>query len=356
MKKEKKQQLKKIRDQIDNIDEKILSLLNLRAEQAKKTTKLKTDSVYDPKREKEVLGKLARKKSGVLSPLAVEQVYGEILSACREVQAPIQVSFLGPEGSNTDEVAKKQFGSSASFFSQPTISDVLAAVENEDSQYGIVPLENTLEGPVVETLDGLVEKNVSIVSQVQLKISHYLMSQEKDAKNISKVYSHPQALAQCKKYLKKTLPNADLIETTSTARAAQIAGGKKRIAAVAPRPCSLLYSLNIIDKNIQDNASNRTMFALVEKKTAEPIVLKDSKVSVVFSLDHKPGSLHECLKSFRAYNINLTKIQSRPSKKNDWHYLFFIDFVVEKNLKEAEKCLKTLRRATPFLKILGVFT
>ena len=179
MKLSKKNQLKKIRDSIDKIDQKILKLLNERAQEAIKTTKYKTDRIYDPKREKEVLGKLLRNAKGPLSNLAVEQVYGEILSACREVQAPIRVSFLGPEGSNTEEVAKKQFGNSASFFPQQTIFDVFNSVESGDSIYGVVPLENSLEGPVVETLDALVEKNVSIVSQVKLKISHYLMSQEK---------------------------------------------------------------------------------------------------------------------------------------------------------------------------------
>lgn len=356
MKKSKKQELKIIRKNIDKIDEKLLVLLNQRADQAKKTTKHKNNAVYDPKREREILVNLTKKSTGPLPVPAVELIYGEILSACREVQAPLRVSFLGPEGSNTEEVSKKRFGASASFFPQQTISDVLSSVERGDSEYGIVPLENSLEGPVVETLDGLVEKNVTIVSQVEVKISHYLMSQEKEIKNITKIYSHPQALAQCKSYVQKTLPDAELIETQSTARAAQIVTGKKKSAAIAPRLCSSLYSLNILDKNIQDNASNTTMFALVEKNRAEPVILKNSKVSVVFSLDHKPGSLHDCLKSFRASKINLTKIQSRPSKKNDWDYLFFIDFLVEKNSLEAQKCLKTLRGATPFLKVLGVFT
>ena len=351
-----KSKLKKIRDNIDNIDEKILKLLSQRAEQAIQTTKYKTKSIYDPKREKEVLNKLLKKANGPLSFSAIERVYGEVLSACREVQAPIEVSFLGPEGSNTEEVANKQFGNSASFFSQQTIFDVLVSVETGDSVYGVVPLENSLEGPVVETLDGLVEKNVSIVSQVNLKISHYLMSQEKNAKKIKKIYSHPQALAQCKNYIQNNFPKADLVEAQSTARAAQIVADKKNCAAIAPRLCSSLYSLNILDKNVQDNSSNTTVFALVEKKHGEPIVVKNSKVSVVFSLDHEPGSLHECLKSFKTSKINLTKIQSRPSKKNDWDYLFFIDFIVEKNLAEANKCLNSLRRATSFLKILGVFT
>ena len=352
----KKAKLKKIRDNIDNIDEKILKLLSQRAEEAIKTTKYKTNSIYDPKREKEVINKLLKKTSGPLSSGAIERVYGEVLSACREVQAPIQVSFLGPEGSNTEEVANKQFGTSASFFPQQTIYDVFSSVESGDSIYGVVPLENSLEGPVVETLDGLVEKNVSIVSQVKLKISHYLMSQDKNIKNIKKIYSHPQALAQCKNYIQNNFPKADLVEAQSTARAAQIVGEKKNSAAIAPRLCSSLYSLNILDRNVQDNSSNTTVFVLVEKKQGEPSVVKNSKISVVFSLDHKPGSLHECLKPFKTAKINLTKIQSRPSRKTDWDYLFFIDFIVEKNLSEANKCLNSLRSATPFLKILGVFT
>ena len=356
MKKTNKTQLKKIRNGIDKVDEKIIKLLSQRASLAKKTTKLKSNNVYDPKREKEVLNKLSKNTGNSLAPQSIKQIYGEILSACREVQAPIEVSFLGPDGSNTGEVAKKHFGGSATLFSKQTILDVLSAVEKEESNYGIVPLENSLEGPVVETLDGLIEKNVTIVSQIDLKVSHFIMSQESSLSGVTRIYSHPQALAQCKKYIEKFFPTVDLIEAQSTARAAQIAAEKKKSAAIAPRACSALYSLNILDKNIQDSGSNTTVFALVEKKYAEPPVLKNSKVSVAFSLDHKPGSLHQCLKPFRDSKINLTKIQSRPSKKNDWDYLFFIDFVVEKNLKEAEKCLKTLRKATPFFKILGVFT
>tara|TARA_B100001559_G_scaffold90701_1_gene75934 strand:- start:1047 stop:2117 length:1071 start_codon:yes stop_codon:yes gene_type:complete len=356
MRKNNKLELVKIRSNIDTIDTKILKLLNQRASFAKKTTKFKLNNVYDPKREREVLNNLSKNKAEHLTPQSIKQIYGEILSACREVQAPIEVSYLGPEGSNTGEVAKRQFGNSATFFSQQTISDVLTSIEKEEADFGIVPLENSLEGPVVETLDGLVEKNVNIISQIDLKISHFLMSQEKSTMNINKIYSHPQALAQCKKYIQKIFLEAELIEVQSTARAAQIVSGKKKSAAIAPRACSSLYSLNILDKNIQDNSSNTTVFALVEKASGDPKVLKNSKVSVAFSLDHKPGSLHQCLKPFRDSKINLTKIQSRPSKKNDWDYLFFIDFVVDRNIKEAQTCLKILKEKTPFLKILGVFT
>jgi len=355
MKKTKAQKLKLIRTKIDQIDTSLVNLLNKRAGLAKKTTVLKERIVYDPKREKQILQNLKKKNKGPIENEAMAGIYEEILSTCRGVQKQATASFLGPEGSHTHHAAQKILGRSASFVPKQTISEVFSSVELGESPCGIVPLENSLEGPVVETLDRLVDKNVRITSESHIKIFHCLMSKQKNLKKIKKIYSHPQAIGQCQEFIKQNLWESEIVEVQSTAKAAEIVTKESSAAAIAPEPCSQIYSLNLLKKNIQDTQENMTIFVSIEKAKKETSIKPKNKVSVAFSLDHRPGTLYSCLERFKKEKINLTKIQSRPSRKVDWDYLFFIDFLVDNNKTQAERCLEDLKLKASYFKILGVY-
>ena len=344
-----------IRKNIDLVDNQILKLLLKRSLLAQQTTGLKGDVVFDPKRESEILNKIKSANKGPISTTSLQQIYKEILSACREVQQPLLVSYLGPQGSNTNEATIKLFGESTTLMPQGSISDVFASVEKQETNYGVVPIENSLEGPIGETLDRLTDSTVVVCSEISQNIEHCLLSKEKNLKKITKIISHPQALAQSKKWIQRNLPEAQEVEAPSTSGAAILARKTKNSAAISPKGCAKIYSLNLLKKNIQDEKNNTTIFILITKETEKPTLASAQKVSVAFSLDHKPGTLYECLQPFRNAKINLTKIQSRPSRKLQWDYLFFIDFVVRGKQKEAARCIEKLQKTTSYFKILGAF-
>ena len=359
----KKKTLAQLRRDIDLTDDQILKLLLKRAKIAQQTTRLKGNVVFDPKREREILKRLKSTNQGPIDSKGLEKIYKNILSACREVQQPLRISYLGPGGSNTAEATTRIFGEQKNLLPQDSISDVFVSVEREEADFGVVPIENSLEGPIGETLDRLTDTGVVIWDEVSQNIEHCLLSKEKDIKKIRRLYSHPQALAQSRLWVQKNLPAVQIVEAGSTSGAAVIAAKQKNGAAIAPSGCAELYSLNLLKKNIQDEKNNTTIFILIKKQMTknnaktpyDPPLSLCSKVSIAFSLDHKPGALYECLQPFRNAKINLTKIQSRPSKKLQWNYLFFIDFVVHGKHKEAIKCIEKLKKTTSYFKILGAF-
>ena len=355
----KKRTLAQLRRDIDLTDDHILKLLLKRAQIAQQTTKLKGNVVFDPKREREILKRLKSTNQGPIDPGGLEKIYKNILSACREVQQPLRISYLGPDGSNTAEATTRIFGEPKNLLPQSSISDVFVSVEREEADLGVVPIENSLEGPIGETLDRLTDTSVVIWDEASHNIEHCLLSKEKNIKKIHRLYSHPQALAQSRLWVQRNLPGVQIVESSSTSSAAIIAAKQKNSAAIAPSGCAKLYSLNLLKKNIQDDKNNTTIFILIKKEPTKnntnPPLSSCNKVSIAFSLDHKPGTLYECLQPFRNAKINLTKIQSRPSRRLQWDYLFFIDFAVRGKHKEAAKCIEKLKKTTSYFKILGAF-
>lgn len=344
-----------IRNRIDKVDDELTTLLNKRATLAKQTTKLKPNTILDPTREGKILKKIKSKNNGPITNTGLEQIYREILSVCREIQMPVQVSYLGPEGSNTNEATIKTFGGATTLLPQASISDIFISVERGETNFGVVPIENSLEGPIGETLDRLTDKNVVIISERSQTITHNLVSKEKSLQKIKTLYSHPQALAQSRRWIQRNLPHVQIKETTSTSSAALTASKLKNVAAIAPKACAKLYSLHLLKSNIQDEKNNTTIFIVIKHEEQDVNLSSAAKISLAFSLDHKPGTLYECLQPFKNAKINLTKIQSRPSRKLQWDYLFFIDFLVGKKHKEAARCVEKLRKATSYFKILGAF-
>ncbi|MBI4229101.1 MAG: prephenate dehydratase [Deltaproteobacteria bacterium] len=349
--------LEVLRKRIDKVDEKILELLNDRGRFALEISKFKkknSSGVYDSVREREIERQIKGRNTGPLSDECVINVFREIISSCRSLQEPIKVSYLGPEGSYSHQAAFHEFGSSTELVPFLSFEEVFEEVERQRSTYGIVPVENSMEGSVGSVLDMLSRSDVRISSEYFEKVSHCLLSRTGDLKDIEIVASHPQALAQCKKWLSKRLGNVELRETASTAQAAKIASRNKKIAAVAGEFASAIYKLKVVEKNIEDSVQNTTRFWVIGQASCPPT--GDDKTSIVFSLKDEPGALQNSLfLPFAEARINLTKIESRPSKERPWEYIFFVDFLGHSNDKKIQKLLSRVKKRCINLKVLGSY-
>ncbi|MFN0118420.1 MAG: prephenate dehydratase [Elusimicrobiota bacterium] len=350
------QQLDKCRQQIDMLDGKILKLLNDRAVIAKLIGKIKASvksEVFSPDREIKILNQLAEKNKGPLSEEAINDIFQTIFVACRSLQKRIQIAYLGPEATYTHQMAIKHFGRGADFIAMPSISDVFFEVERKRVDYGVVPIENSTEGVVNHTLDMFVESNLHIISEREEPISHALMSTSGNIKNVKTVYSHAQALAQCRKWLDSHLPGVAIEGAASTADAAVRAALDANSAAIASQLAAQIYHLKPIALKIEDSPENATRFLVIGRETAKPT--KRDKTSVLFSLKDRVGALYEVLEPFRSHNINLTKIESRPTKKKAWQYVFYVDFLGHQSEPKIQKAIAQLEQKCASLKILGSY-
>ncbi len=343
------------RKKIDSIDEKVLNLLNERAETAKGISRDKGKegkAVYVPERERSLLENLISKNKGPLSNKAIESIYSSIVSECRALEAPLNVAYLGPATTFTNMAAIKNFGKSCSFLPKGSINEVFSDVEKGCADYGVVPVENSTEGTVNHTLDMFMESDLNIVAEVILDIKHNLLSKHK-LSEIKKVYSQQNALAQCRNWLSGNLPKAELIESSSTAKAAELASLYLNSAAIASDLAAEQYGLEIIAENIQDMANNVTRFFVIGKTSSKKSA--KNKTSIMFSVKHKSGSLFSVLKPFSENGINMTKIESRPAKKKAWEVVFFIDFEGYVDDEKVKKTLKEVEEYCVFVKILGSY-
>lgn len=347
--------LKQIRRDIDSLDKKIVTLLNHRASKTLEIGKLKKQSnksIYAPAREKEIFSKIAHANSGPLRDNALVSIWREIMSASLALEKPIVIAYLGPRATFTHSAALKRFGSSVNYLSCGNISDVFTEVEKDNADYGVVPIENSIEGAISHTLDMLVDSDLKICSQVHLDISHNLLG-KCAKKNIRKAYSNPQVFGQCRLWLESNLPKVDLIEVASTTRAAQIAASEKNAACIASILAAKEYGLAVLARDIEDSPHNITRFLVVGKAEADPT--GHDKTSIMFSIKDRVGALHDMLLPFKKYGINLTKIESRPSKRRAWDYFFFIDLLGHVHEPRVKKALSKLDEKCKFLKVLGSY-
>jgi chorismate mutase/prephenate dehydratase len=345
-----------LRKKIDQVDERIVGLLNERASLAEKIGQNKSlgkEEIFVPSREKEIFQRISALNRGPLSEQAVRSIYREILSASRSLEAPIKIAYLGPEATFTHMAARERFGSLTAFVPLPTITDVFQEVSQGRADYGVVPIENSTEGVVAHTLDMLVEAEVKICAEVLLEIHLYLLSRSGKAEEIRRILSHPQALAQCRRWLASHSPNVKVEEAASTAQSAQMAAADPNLAAVASSLAKELYGLEVVEENIEDHANNITRFLVIGEQGPAPS--GDDKTSIVFSVKDEVGILHRMLEPFAKNRINLTKIESRPLKHKPWEYLFFLD--LEGHLEEPriQRAIKKLERSCLFIKILGSY-
>lgn len=347
--------IQEIRKAINNIDSQLVGLLNRRAAKTLQIGKMKeklNKPVYSPDREQEVLQRVTKENPGPLTKETLKNIYREIMSASLALEKPLVIAYLGPKATFTHLAALKRFGSSVSYLACSNITDVFIDVEKGSADYGVVPIENSIEGAVSHTLDMLVDSDLSIYAQMLLDISHNLLSKHQKS-SIKKIYSNPQVFGQCRLWLETNLPKADLIEVSSTTKAAQIASKEKNSACIASLLAAKEYSLKVIAKDIEDSPHNITRFLIVGKNEAQRT--GNDKTSIMFSIKDRVGALHDMLLPFKKYSINLTKIESRPSKKRAWDYFFFVDLEGHKEDQKVKKALKELEDKCKFLKILGSY-
>lgn len=353
----KKTSLQTLRRDLGKKDREIVKLLNERAELSIEVGKLKAlegREIYDPSQESRVYDRLMKTNEGPLSNNALKNIFGEIISSSRDLQAPTTIAYLGPEASFSYLAAQSHFGKSAQYFPQSTISEVFDEVEKGKVSLGVVPGENSVEGFVKATLDRLIVSPLNLRAEIFLRISHCLISACDRIENIKRVYSHPQALAQCQGWLRKNLPHCPVVGLDSTAGAAKRVLEDREGAAIGSQAAAAAYELQIVAEGIEDSVSNTTRFFVIGKGKNMPT--GRDKTSMLFGTPHVPGALYHALEPFTREHINLTRIESYPMKERMWEYLFFIDFAGHMEEEKARKCLEDMGRVTTFIKVLGSYT
>lgn len=349
--------LTQLRTEVDKIDDTLLRALNDRARVVQKIGKIKAergDDIVAAQRERQILDRLAVTSDGPLTQDALEEIFAAIMNNCRLLQRPLSVSYFGPEATFTHQAAMKQFGRGATYMAAKSISDVFDDVEKGRATHGVVPIENSTEGMVNHTLDMFMESDLVIVAERQDPIHHCLMAGP-STKKIKTIYSHPQALAQCRRWLESHMPGVPIQEAASTADAAAQAALHDGVAAVASPLAADIYRLKIWGASIQDARNNHTRFLVLGKKITGPSGPKRDKTSILVSLKDRVGALHDLLGGFRDAGINLTKIESRPSRRKAWEYVFFIDFLGHVADAKVQKVMKNLKDHSLFLKLLGSY-
>ncbi len=348
--------LQKLREELRKRDRKILKLLNERATFAIEVGQVKTEhsrEVYDPSQESRVFTHLADINPGPLSDRAVKNIFREIISSSRAMQASIAVAYLGPEASFTHQAALSHFGCETNFSPKPTIGEVFNAVEREAVRWGVVPVENSLEGSVRQTLNRLIATPAVIRAEIFMKISLCLLSTARSRKKIKRVYSHSHAFAQCREWVQINIPDCSLMEVGSTAEAARRALEDREGAAVASRIAASTYGLHILGEGIEDHPENTTRFLVIGKGESE--ATGNDKTSILFTTPHVPGALHRALEPFARKKVNMLRIESHPMRDRMWEYLFFVDFAGHASEKKTARVLEEMRERTTLIKRLGSY-
>jgi chorismate mutase/prephenate dehydratase len=348
-------ELEKLRDSIDRIDDEILELLNKRSGYVLKIGSIKRSQnakFYKPDRERQILERLTKNNEGPFPNDALKAIYREILSASLALEEPLKVSCLGPLATFSHLAALRHFGSSARFMPMGSIKEVFESVERAEAQYGVVPIENSTEGVVSSTLDMFIDYELQVAAEIILEVSHNLLSRA-DHSKVTRIYSIPIATAQCKQWLGTHMYGVPVFEATSTARAAEMAAKDPESAAIASELAAKIYDLNILARNIEDSRHNVTRFLVISKDF--PPKSGNDKTSIMFSIKDRPGSLYEILLPFKRARINLTKIESRPSRRKAWEYIFFVDMVGHIEDKKVKKAIESLKEQCLYLKILGSY-
>jgi len=356
MRMETEEKVKALRQRMEVLDREMLQLLNERAEIVMQVGKEKSEGgmdSYDPQWEEEILRALVLENDGPFPKQAIVPVFREIISGCRSLETEITVAYLGPPATHTHLACFDYFGSSVQTQPKESIQEVFEAVEKRKANYGVVPVENSTEGSVNQTLDRLIGSEAMICGEVVIHVSHHLLSQSGRPEDIRRITSHPSALEQCRTWLRKNFPQVEVAETASTARAAEMATESPKTAAIASSLAAHLYGLKVVESQIEDYLNNYTRFLVIGLQTS-PRTGRD-KTSMLFSISHAPGSLYQALKPFSEKGINLTKIESRPMKGKPWEYIFFVDIEGHATDPRVREVMAELEQNALFLKLLGSY-
>lgn len=350
--------LAELREKIDTIDSELLRLINARAECALEVAKIKIaqgeqGSFYRPDRESLVLRRIKELNPGPLPDYTAVRFFRELMSSCLALEKPMNVAFLGPEGTFTQQAVVKHFGNAVNTIPSATIDEIFTSVEGGACQFGVVPVENSTEGVISHTLDRLLNSHLKICGEVEIRVHQNLMGCAANLEDITEVFSHQQSLAQCRKWLEKNLPQAKLTAVSSNAEAAKLAVGNPNVAAIAGRVAAEIYELDILAKNIEDEPNNTTRFIIIGQQISSPT--GRDKTSLVVSTGNKPGALHKVLEPFAQMEVDMLNIESRPSRQGIWDYVFFIDIDGHCEDDKVANALALLKKQVTMLKLLGSY-
>lgn len=354
-----KKNIAKLRAEIDAVDSQLIEFISRRARLAEEVAKVKSalsaedTEFYRPEREAQIFKKVIEQNKGPLSKEEITRLFREIMSACLALEQTLKIAYLGPEGTFTQTAALKHFGHSVKMFSLDSIEQVFRKVETGTLNFGVIPIENSIEGVVNYTLDMLNNSNLKICGEVEMPIHHNLMGKDRTYNNITKVYSHQQSLAQCRVWLDTYLSNVERVAVASNAEAARIVKNKAGFAAIASETASEIYNLNILASNIEDQFDNTTRFLVIGKNSCPPS--GTDKTSLLFSMPNKPGALHRMLRCFADNKVSMTRIESRPSRLEMWDYIFFVDIEGHAEEVSVKKSLTELKNHATMLRLLGSY-
>lgn len=347
--------LEEFRKKIDELDNKLVRLLNERARIVVEIGKLKnkTDKpVYAPAREKDVLARIAKANEGPLPDKCLVAIWRELMSGSFVLERPLRIGYLGPGGSFSHTAAMLKFGQSVEYEPITDISSIFDEVSKGHCDLGLAPVENSMGGGVIETLDALIDSDVKVCAEVLMAIHHNLLGNCL-LEDVEKIYSKPEVFAQCRGWLSATFKEARTVPVASTAKAAQIAAEEPKAAAIGSKIAAELYGLQVICENIEDIANNITRFLVISREDSKPT--GEDKTAILFSTAHKTGALVDVLDVFKQYNINMTNIESRPSRKREREYYFFVDCLGHRTEKNVLEGLEESRKHCLQLSILGSF-
>lgn len=350
--------LNDLRERIDSIDEQLLKLLTDRAQCAEDVAIAKRADdpdakFYRPEREAFILNRMIELNAGPLRNEQVTRIYREVISSCLALEESLTIAYLGPEGTFTQEATRKHFGSAIGLLPVESIADVFREVESGRVRYGVVPIENSTEGVVSHTLDTFVNSRLKICSEVVLRVHQNLLSKREDWQEAKRVYSHAQSLAQCRGWLDKHLPKAERIPCSSNAEAARIAAEDETAVAIASLQAAPIYGLKVAEASIEDNSHNTTRFLVVGNQEVAPC--GRDKTSLMLSTPNRPGALYQLLKPLAEHGIDMSRIESRPSRNNNWEYYFFLDIGGHEQDEHVQQALAVLREQVDLVRVLGSY-
>ena len=349
--------LQPIRERIDAIDADLLRLISERAECARRVAEIKAADgavqFYRPEREAQILRRIQETNPGPLRGEEVARLFREIMSACLALERPVRAAFLGPEGTFTQAATRKHFGHSVQTVPMATIGDIFSEVEAGSCDYGVVPVENSTEGVISHTLDLFMTSPLRIVGEVSLRIHHHLMGKTPDLAAIKTVYSHQQSLAQCRGWLDRHLPQAERVTVASNAEAARLAAEQPGTAAIAGEAAAEIYAVPVLAQRIEDEKGNTTRFLVIGDQDPPPS--GRDKTSILLACRNESGGLHTLLTPLAAHRISMTRIESRPSRRGIWDYVFFIDICGHRQDTMVASALEHLKREALLFKILGSY-
>jgi chorismate mutase/prephenate dehydratase len=347
-----------LRERIDELDTRILELLNERAQCAENVahTKLAEDpnaKFYRPEREAQILTRMQELNQGPLRNEQITHLYREIISSCLALEESMCIAYLGPQGTFTEEATLKHFGRAVATKPVDTIDRVFREVEAGRVRYGVVPIENSTEGAVTHTLDMFMQSELRICGEISLRIRQNLMGNSTDLSAVKRVYSHQQSLAQCREWLNRNLPNVERIPVSSNGEASRLCAEDPESVAIGPKQAAEIYGLQLLHAGIEDNSNNTTRFLVIGDQVVG--ASGKDKTSLLVSTPNRPGSLFHILKPLAEHGVDMTRIESRPGRNTNWDYMFFLDVLGHEHDEAVQKALGLLRKDVDLVRVLGSY-